>query len=115
MAVAAPRALQGAEARGAERGARGGLGSIVAFALRGALVVWSLAPAAWQPHGAQARRADHERPHGIPPSPPTLEHFGALWQRKPFGAYLANSLCISVAATLLWSSLARPPRPRWAG
>ena len=40
------------------------------------------------------------------PDPPTAEHFVALWQRKPFGAYLGNSAWIGVCATLLSVSLA---------
>jgi multiple sugar transport system permease protein len=75
----------------------------------GALVAWSLAPALWQL--ATALKPDAQITH-VPtvylPSPPTLEHFAELWKRKPFGAYVANSLWISSAATLLCLALAAP-------
>jgi multiple sugar transport system permease protein len=35
------------------------------------------------------------------PHPPTSEHFVALWERKPFGAYIANSALICGCATVL--------------
>jgi multiple sugar transport system permease protein len=49
----------------------------------------------------------------------TVANFSTLWERKPFGAYLANSLSISAAATLLSvligalaaSALVRMPEP----
>ena len=74
-----------------------------------ALVVWSLAPAAWQV--ATALKPDvqiTQVPTSYLPRPPTLEHFASLWQRKPFGVYLANSAWISSAATLLCLALAAP-------
>jgi multiple sugar transport system permease protein len=74
-----------------------------------ALVAWSLAPAAWQL--ATALKPDGQItqvPTAYLPRPPTLEHFATLWERKPFGAYLANSAWISSAATLLCLALAAP-------
>jgi len=74
-----------------------------------ALVGWSLAPTAWQL--ATALKPDRQItqvPTVYLPRPPTLEHFETLWQRKPFGAYIANSLGISLGATLLCLALAAP-------
>jgi multiple sugar transport system permease protein len=82
------------------------LGRVLAVA---ALVSWSLAPALWQL--ATALKPDRQItqvPTVYLPRPATLEHFAALWERKPFAAYLANSFGISVAATLLCLSLAAP-------
>lgn len=75
----------------------------------GALLVWSLAPAAWQVSTALKPDAQITKvPTVYLPRPATLEHFRALWERKPFAAYLANSLWISSAATLLCLALAAP-------
>ena len=74
-----------------------------------ALVGWSLAPTAWQL--ATALKPDRQItqvPTVYLPRPPTLEHFETLWLRKPFGAYVANSLGISLGATLLCLALAAP-------
>jgi multiple sugar transport system permease protein len=73
------------------------------------LAAWSLAPAAWQLLTALKPDAQITRvPTVFLPRPPTLEHFEALWARKPFGAYLANSLWISGCATVLCLALAAP-------
>ncbi len=42
------------------------------------------------------------------PNPPTAEHVRALWERKPFARYLANSAGIALAATLLCLAAAAP-------
>lgn len=74
-------------------------GWIVLVAL---LVGWSLAPALWQVLTAvKSDRQITETPTVYVPRPVTWEHFATLWERKPFGAYLANSLGISAAATSL--------------
>jgi trehalose/maltose transport system permease protein len=74
-----------------------------------ALAAWSLAPAVWQL--LTALKPDAQITH-VPtvflPHPPTFEHFVALWERKPFGAFVSNSLWISLAATLLCLTLAAP-------
>jgi multiple sugar transport system permease protein len=65
-------------------------------------VAWSLAPAVWQV--LTALKPDGEitaTPTVYLPRPPTLAHVSALFARKPFGAYLANSALVSAAATLL--------------
>jgi multiple sugar transport system permease protein len=68
---------------------------------------WSLAPALWQVLTALKPDAQITRvPTVYLPDPPTAEHFVALWQRKPFGAYLGNSAWIGACATLLSVSLA---------
>ena len=68
------------------------------IAVAAARRAWSLAPAAWQLADALKPDAQITQvPTAYLPRPATLEHFGALWQRKPFGAYLANSLWISSA------------------
>ncbi len=85
-------------------GRRAGLGAAVA-----ALVVWSVAPAAWQVLTALKPDRDITRtPTVYLPHPPTWKHVEALWERKPFGVYLANSAAISGAATLLSLVLAAP-------
>jgi multiple sugar transport system permease protein len=68
----------------------------------GLIVTWSVAPALWQ--ALTAVKPDAQIAHTPTvylPRPLTWEHVTALWQRKPFGAYLANSLGISAAATAL--------------
>jgi len=74
-----------------------------AFAVAaGAVVAWSLAPAAWQL--ATALKPDSEitaAPTVYLPHPPTLRHFAALAKRKPLGRYLLNSFEASAAATLV--------------
>lgn len=68
---------------------------------------WSLAPALWQMLTAFKPDAQITRvPTVYLPDPATAEHFVALWERKPFGAYLANSAWIGALATLLSVSLA---------
>ncbi len=74
-----------------------------------AIVVWSLAPGAWQV--ATALKPDREItrvPTVYLPRPVTWKHVAALWERKPFGVYLANSAAISGAATVLSILLAAP-------
>jgi multiple sugar transport system permease protein len=66
------------------------------------LLVWSLGPVAWQ--ALTALKPDRQItlvPIRYLPHPATAEHFQALWERKPFGTYLANSARISALATLL--------------
>ena len=66
------------------------------------LAAWSLAPALWQV--STALKPDEEitaTPTVYLPRPPTLAHVEALFQRKPFGAYLANSFLVAGGATLL--------------
>jgi multiple sugar transport system permease protein len=73
------------------------------------MLVWSLAPAAWQaltalkPEGQIAHFPTVYLPH-----PPTLEHLRSLWSRKPFGTYLLNSTFVSGLATLLCLAVAAP-------
>ncbi len=73
----------------------------------GLAVASSLAPALWQV--LTALKPDSQITH-VPtvylPHPPTWEHVAALWQRKPFGHYLANSIWISAWATLLCVAVA---------
>lgn len=67
-----------------------------------AIVVWSVAPALWQ--ALTAVKPDEQItkvPTQYWPRPFTWEHFQGLWERKPFGAYLANSAGIAATATLL--------------
>ncbi len=74
-----------------------------------ALVVWSLAPAVWQVLTALKPDRDVARvPTVYLPHPVTWKHVAALWERKPIGAYLANSAAISGASTLLSIVLAAP-------
>lgn len=80
----------------------------LAFAVL-ALVVWSLAPAAWQVLTALKPDRDVVRvPTVYLPRPVTWQHVAALWERKPIGVYLANSAGISGASTLLSILLAAP-------
>ena len=94
-----PRTPPAARRRGA---------SDLAWSLALAVVIgWSLAPALWQ--ALTAIKPD-EQITRIPtvylPHPPTSRHLVALWTRKPFATYLANSAWISAWATLLCVSLA---------
>lgn len=71
------------------------------------ILLWSLAPAAWQALTAVKPDAQITRvPTAYLPWPPTLAHVRSLWERKPFAAYLLNSTLISGAATLLALALA---------
>jgi multiple sugar transport system permease protein len=66
------------------------------------VAAWSLAPAAWQ--ALTALKPDDQItrvPTVYLPDPPTSRHFETLWTRKPFGAYLLNSLIVSGTAALL--------------
>jgi multiple sugar transport system permease protein len=66
------------------------------------LLFWSLGPALWQVSTALKPTEQITRvPNVYWPRPATLDHVIALWERKPFGTYLLNSLGISAAATLL--------------
>ena len=66
------------------------------------LVAWSVAPVVWQALTALKPDAQITRsPTQYLPAPPTLEHFATLWDRKPFGVYLLNSVVVSACATLV--------------
>jgi multiple sugar transport system permease protein len=71
------------------------------------MLAWSVAPAAWQALTALKPDAQITRvPTVYLPHPVTWHHVATLWERKPFGLYLANSAWISVWATLLCVALA---------
>ncbi len=84
--------------------------SRAAFAVAvAAILVWSLAPAAWQV--ATALMPDEQiasRPTRYVPDPPTTAHVAALFARKPMATYLGNSARICALATLLCLLLAAP-------
>jgi len=90
----------------AERG-RAGVGpALVAIAVA-VMLAWSIGPAAWQALTALKPDAQITQvPTAYLPRPVTLQHVSALWERKPFAAYLANSLWISACATLLCVAVA---------
>jgi multiple sugar transport system permease protein len=75
------------------------------LALAGAILLatlWSLAPGAWQLLTALKPDSQITRvPTVYLPHPATVKHFEALFVRKPFAIYLANSALVSTAATLL--------------
>jgi trehalose/maltose transport system permease protein len=72
-----------------------------------AMLLWSVGPAAWQALTALKPDAQITRvPTVYLPRPITWHHVAALWERKPFGHYLANSVWISSWATLLCVALA---------
>jgi multiple sugar transport system permease protein len=86
-----------------------GAGAATAARVLGLVLVvgWSVAPALWQLLTALKPDSQITRnPTIYLPHPPTLEHVFALWERKPFGVYLANSAGISAAATILCVALA---------
>ena len=63
---------------------------------------WSVAPALWQALTALKPDAQITQvPTVYWPNPMTWEHVTTLWERKPFGLYLANSTVVAVWATLL--------------
>ncbi len=100
-------------------------GRVALAAALAAAILWSLAPAAWQVLTALKPDSEITRvPTVYLPRPPTGAHFDALFARKPFARYLANSAVVSGAATVLSVSLAavlaaalarRPERRRARG
>lgn len=71
------------------------------------MVAWSVGPALWQ--ALTAIKLESQITHTPTiylPRPATLQHVTALWERKPFARYLANSAWISAWATLLCVALA---------
>ncbi len=73
------------------------------------MVAWSLAPALWQVLTALKPDAQITQvPTVYLPHPVTWDHVNALWTRKPFGRYLANSTWIAGWATLLCLAAAAP-------
>lgn len=74
-----------------------------------AVLAWSLGPAVWQ--ALTALKPDDQItkvPTVYWPSPVTFEHVAALWERKPFARYLANSASVAAGATLLCLLCAAP-------
>jgi trehalose/maltose transport system permease protein len=72
-------------------------------------LAWSLAPAVWQ--ALTAIKPDAQITHAPTvylPHPLTWIHIQALWERKPFALYLANSAWVSGWATLLCLAVAAP-------
>ena len=72
-------------------------------------VGWSVGPIVWQL--LTAIKPDAQITHAPVvywPHPPTAEHFGAIWERKPFGIYLLNSTFIALFATILSLAFAAP-------
>lgn len=83
------------------------MGGLTRAVLVAAIVLWSLTPVVWQGLTAVKPDAQITRiPTAYLPHPATLEHVTTLWERKPFGHYLANSAWISCCATLLCVGLA---------
>ncbi len=79
---------------------------IVALAL---LIGLALGPVAWQ--ALTSIKSDNEittRPTVYWPRQPTLDAYRTLFQRKPMMTYLANSLVVSVSATMLCLAVAIP-------
>ena len=70
------------------------------------MLAWSLAPVVWQ--GLTAIKPDAQItqvPTAYLPRPVVWTHVAELWARKPFGAYLVNSLWVSAWATLVCVAL----------
>jgi multiple sugar transport system permease protein len=66
------------------------------------VAVWSLAPALWQVLTALKTDAQITRvPTEYLPHPVTFEHVRQLWERKPFGSYLATSSLVAASATAI--------------
>lgn len=66
------------------------------------MVVWSLAPFAWQILTSVKTNAEIASiPVTYLPSEPGLQHYQALFERKPFVHYLWNSFLVSASATVL--------------
>ncbi len=66
------------------------------------MLIWSLAPAVWQALTAVKPDAQITRvPTLYLPHPVVWTHVAELWERKPFGTYLANSFWVSAWATVL--------------
>jgi multiple sugar transport system permease protein len=66
------------------------------------VVLWCVAPFVWQIITSLKTNAEIAAlPLTYLPAEPGLQHYRALFTRKPFGRYLANSFLISSASTLL--------------
>jgi multiple sugar transport system permease protein len=66
------------------------------------MLAWSLAPALWQ--AITSVKTDPQItsvPAVYLPDPLTGQHYDALFRRKPFATYLANSAVVAAGATLL--------------
>jgi trehalose/maltose transport system permease protein len=102
-----PATARAARERGGESAAFGrGVWLVLAVGL---VIAWSLGPALWQALTALKPDAQITRtPTVYLPHPPTLEHVRQLFERLPFGTYLANSAWISAWATLLCIACAAP-------
>jgi multiple sugar transport system permease protein len=97
------------------------LGGVAAALGLAAMLAWSLAPALWQ--GITSVKTDAQitsAPAVYLPDPATAVHYEALFRRKPFATYLANSAVVAAGATLLCigvglpaaAALTRMPAPR---
>lgn len=90
----------------AREGPAGAGGIMLALAVA-LMVTWSVGPAVWQALTAIKPEAQiTHTPTIYLPRPATWQHVAALWERKPFAVYLANSAWISAWATLLCVALA---------
>jgi multiple sugar transport system permease protein len=65
------------------------------------VVLWSLAPVAWQISTSLKPFAELETLGPLLPSAPTLEHYQAILAGQPFGRMMLNSLVAASGATLL--------------
>ncbi len=73
------------------------------------LLLWCLAPLAWQIITALKPDAEITAlPVRYWPENPTLVHFENLFSRRPFGRYLWNSFVIATGSTILCLALATP-------
>ena len=101
------------------RAARAGAARVMLVLAAAVVLVWSVAPAGWQALTALKPDAQiTQTPTVYLPRPATWQHVRALWERKPFGLYLANSAWISAWATLLcvvFASLAASALARLPG
>jgi multiple sugar transport system permease protein len=74
----------------------------------GAVVIFSLAPYLWQLLTSLKRSTDLASLPPLLPHPPTLTHYIAIFQERPFGRILLNSAVVAATTTLLCLGLGAP-------
>lgn len=78
-----------------------GTKALVYLCLTG-FVVFSLAPFLWEfSTSIKPQQEVMQLPQTILPESPTLDNYSAIFQRRPFGRYILNSLLVAGASTII--------------
>lgn len=81
----------------------------VAFAVvLGAVLLFLLAPAIWQALTSLKPQAQLASLPPLLPHPPTLAHYPAVFEGRPFGRYILNSLVVATSTMLFALALGAP-------